>query len=109
MLKQAIEQHSEARSYGPVPASNTAVSDGCGWEKGEILSELNRLEAALAASEAKYQVLLDTQTQAFDHQDSKELSDIATRLTSANGVESRISDFVSLLARIFGGGLRTSW
>ncbi len=71
MLKQSIEPSSEAYYDGPVPASNTAVSDECCWEK--------------------------------------ELSDIATRLTSTIGVESRISDFVSFLARVFGGGLRTSW
>lgn len=109
MLKQSTEPYSEAYYDGPAPASNTAVSDESGWEKEKTLVELNRLEAALAATEAKYQTLLDTEVQAFVDQESKDLSDIATRLTSTNGVESRISDFVSLLARVFGGGLRTSW
>lgn len=39
----------------------------------------------------------------------KALSDLARKLTSASRAESLVSNFFSHLARIFGGGLRTSW
>ena len=110
MLTKSIERCTEELHNSPVPASITEVMGLVNLRNQEELWVEIDCVPVFSSEEDKSFYVCSTFTDIEERKRTeKALSDIARNLTSTSRFESFISSLMFHLARIFGGGLRTSW